>query len=119
MPVVEESIPEALLPEVEASLAWFNRHEDATFEVTGILDPDEALGTSGPRALRLILCGGDRCEQRSFRVDQDGEGYAVSFLDDTPAATADTPVPVPESSSIALLFLGFVGLGFSRRKRTA
>ena len=99
MPVVEESIPEALLPEVEASLAWFNRHEDATFEVTGILDSDVALGTSGPRALRLILCGGDRCEQRSFRVEQDGEGYAVSFLDDlddlddTPAATADTPVP--------------------------
>jgi hypothetical protein len=93
MLVVEESIPEALLPEVEASLAWFNRHEDATFEVTGILNPDEALGTSGPRALRLILCGGDRCEQRSFRVDQDGEDYAVSFLDDTSVVTADTPVP--------------------------
>jgi hypothetical protein len=82
MPVVEESIPEALETEVDASLAWFNAQEDMAFEVTGIVDPKEALTASGDRALRLILCGGDRCEQHSFRVVPDGDGYAVSFLDD-------------------------------------
>ncbi len=93
MPVVEESIPEALRPAVEASLAWFNRQEDVAFEVTGILDPQEAVAESGTLALRLILCGGDRCEQRSFRVATSGDGYAVSFLEDAPATAADASVP--------------------------
>ena len=35
---------------------------------TGILDPDAALASDSPRDLKLVLCGGDRCEQRSFRV---------------------------------------------------
>ena len=92
MPVVEESIPEALQPEVDASLAWFNDREDVAFEVTGILDPQEALAAAGPRLLRLILCGGDRCEQRSFRVAPQGDGYAVSILEDAPPA-AERSVP--------------------------
>ena len=92
MPVVEESIPEALRPEVAASLAWFNGQEDVSFEVTAIVDPQEALASSGTRELRLILCGGDRCEQRFFRVAPDGDGYAVAFHEDEPAAF-DAPVP--------------------------
>jgi hypothetical protein len=58
-----------LKPRVDAALAWFNASADAAedlFKVTGILDADEAL--SGSNELRLILGGGDRCEQRSFRV---------------------------------------------------
>ena len=93
MPVVEASIPEALRSEVDASLAWFNRQQEITFDVTGILDPDEVLATSGPRDLRLILCGGDRCEQHSFRVAPAGEGYEVSFLENPPVNDADTSVP--------------------------
>lgn len=85
VPTVQESIPEGLRPEVDAALAWFNRHEDVAFEVTGILDPEVALagvGAPGARELRLILCGGDRCEQRSFRVAAIAEGYEVSSLED-------------------------------------
>ena len=62
---VSENIPSDLQPRVEAALAWFNASADAqnqSFEVTGIIDPDEAL--AGSDELRLILCGGDRCEQR-------------------------------------------------------
>lgn len=69
MPQVCETIPEALQPRVDAALAWFNASADAAedeFKVTGILDADEAL--DGSDELRLILCSGDRCEQRSFRV---------------------------------------------------
>ena len=87
MTTVQETIPEALQPEVEATLAWFNGREDVAFEVTGILDPEAALKTSAPRELRLVLCGGDRCEQRSFRVTASGDDYEVSFLDDAPAAS--------------------------------
>jgi hypothetical protein len=82
MPQVSETIPEALQPRVDAALAWFNASEDAAgaeFEVTGILDADEALG--GTNELRLILCGGDRCEQRSFRVSGTAGAWQVDFAD--------------------------------------
>ena len=69
MPQVSETIPSPLQPRVEAARGWFNRSAEAAgteFKVTGILDADQALSGSGE--LRLILCGGDRCEQHSFRV---------------------------------------------------
>ncbi len=86
---VQETIPEGLRPEVEATLAWFNAREDVAFEVTGILDPEAALEASGTRELRLVLCGGDRCEQRSFRVSAADEDYEVALLDDDQAQAAD------------------------------
>jgi hypothetical protein len=86
MTIVEETIPDALQPEVEAALAWFNRREGVAFEVTGILDPETALAAAGSRELRLILCGGDRCEQRSFRVTKRDAGYEVDAFDDDPAS---------------------------------
>ena len=88
---VQENIPAELQLEVEAALAWFNRHEDAEFEVTGILDPETALGTQGSREIRLVLCGGDRCEQRSFRVTPGGGDYEVALLDDRPPAADGHP----------------------------
>jgi hypothetical protein len=99
MPQVSETIPNALQPRVDAALAWFNACSDAAgdeFKVTGILDADEALG--GSDELRLILCGGDRCEQRSFRVRGAVDAWEVDFaesalapLDDRPQAELDPP----------------------------
>ena len=79
MPQVSETIPDALKPRVDAALAWFNASADAAedvFKVTGILDADEAL--SGSNELRLILCGGDRCEQEDAarHVDTPRVGFA-------------------------------------------
>ena len=88
MTTVEETIPEGLRPEVDAAVAWFNGREDVAFEVTGILDPDAALQTSGAREVRLVLCGGDRCEQRSFRVKANGDDYEIALLDDDQSAPA-------------------------------
>ena len=92
MPQVSETIPEALQPRVDAALAWFNASDDAAdaeFKVTGILDPDEALG--GSDELRLILCGGDRCEQRSFRVSGAPDAWQVDFADVVLAAEGAKP----------------------------
>ncbi len=89
---VQEAIPEDLRPDVGAALAWFNRREDVAFEVTGILDPEAALEASGTRELRLVLCGGDRCEQRSFRVTANGDDYDVALVDDV-QAVADGQTP--------------------------
>ncbi len=93
MTTVQETIPEGLRPEVEAALAWFNRSQDVSFEVTGILDPEAALAGSEVRDLRLVLCGGDRCEQRSFRVSANGDDYQVALLDDAPPPAADGRQP--------------------------
>jgi hypothetical protein len=96
---VSENIPSGLQPRVEAALAWFNASADAQkqiFKVTGIIDPDEAL--AGSDELRLILCGGDRCEQRSFRVSRAIDSWAVEPLekpaeegDKKPIAKLDPP----------------------------
>ena len=92
MPQVSETIPEALQPRVDAALAWFNASDDASgdeFKVTGILDADEALG--GSDDLRLILCGGDRCEQRSFRVSGAVDAWEVDFADSALAPQGAKP----------------------------
>lgn len=90
MASVEETIPEGLRAEVDAALRWFNERESERFEVTGILDPQESLATDGAKDLRLVLCGGDRCEQRSFRVLAGERGFEVTSLDEE-AAAADAP----------------------------
>ena len=85
---VNEQIPEALTPRVEAAVAWFNKSADAagdTFKVTGILDADSAL--EGSEELKLILCGGDRCEQRTFRVSGEGPNFVVKQADPMPVAS--------------------------------
>ncbi len=88
MTTVQETIPEGLRSDVDATLAWFNGREEVAFEVTGILDPEAALEASGARELRLILCGGDRCEQRSFRVTANGDDYEIALLQDDPPPAA-------------------------------
>ena len=91
MPQVQETVPEALRAEVEASLAWWNAREDVAFEVTGILDPDETLAAAEPREVRLVLCGGDRCEQRDFRVARSAAGFEVSLAGEDAAVHEGTP----------------------------
>jgi len=92
MPQVSETIPQALAPRVEAAVAWFNASAESAedeFKVTGMLDADEAL--SGSDELRLIMCGGDRCEQRSFRVTGSNDAWVIEFTDNMPAQQGEKP----------------------------
>ena len=92
MPQVSDTIPTTLEPRVEAVLAWFNASDEAAnveFEVTGILDADEAL--RGSDELRLVLCGGDRCEQRSFRVSGTADAWEIEFADAVPPPQGEKP----------------------------
>lgn len=105
MSTVSETIPEALQPDVEAALEWFNRDQPIPFEVTGILDPDVALASGAPRELKLVLCGGDRCEQRSFHVAENAGGLEVGFLEEGAPAEGEAelqaeldPPPGPRRS---------------------
>ena len=92
MTAVLETIPQALRPEVDAALAWWNQREDVAFEVTGIVDPATADARGG-RELQLILCGGDRCEKRTFRVSSRDDAFDVALVD---AEEVDTGAPAPE-----------------------
>ena len=92
MPEVSETIPDALAPRVDAALAWFNSSAESAgdiFKVTGILDADAAL--NGSDELQLILCGGDRCEQRSFRVSGSSDAWAVESLENLSTANRTKP----------------------------
>ncbi|MBO6555279.1 MAG: hypothetical protein JJ934_01095 [Pseudomonadales bacterium] len=92
MPKVSETIPSELQPRVDAALAWFNASENAeneAFKVTGIVDAEDAL--RGSDELRLIMCGGDRCEQRSFRVAGTNNAWEVELADDVLATQGDKP----------------------------
>ena len=96
---VHETIPEGLGDDVNAALAWFNGTQDTEFEVTGIVDPDVSLAASDSRELHLVLCGGDLCQQKSFRVTRQilsvlrGVGPEVARIyvvdDCCPEGTAD------------------------------
>ena len=92
MPEVSETIPDALAPRVDAALAWFNSSAESAgdiFKVTGILDADAAL--NGSDELQLILCGGDRCEQRSFRVSGSSDAWAIESLENLSTANRTKP----------------------------
>ena len=92
MPEVSEAIPDALAPRVDAALAWFNSSAESAgdiFKVTGILDADAAL--NGSDELQLILCGGDRCEQRSFRVSGSSDAWAIESLGNLSTANRTKP----------------------------
>lgn len=93
MSTVSETIPVALQLDVDAALEWFNRDQPIPFEVTGILDPDTALASDGPRELKLVLCGGDRCEQRSFRVAKGAAGREIGFLDEDAPVVGEAERP--------------------------
>ena len=94
MPKVSETIPEALAPRVEAAVAWFNNSSESaaeTFKVTGILDAEETL--HGSDELKLIMCGGKRCEQRSFRVTGSAADWTIEFSDSIPLQADAKPQP--------------------------
>ena len=79
MATVTETIPELLQPQVDAALDWFNLAQVDTFEVTGIVDAQLSLDANEPRHLRLVLCGGDTGQQKSFLVTASEGGFNVSF----------------------------------------
>ena len=83
---VIEVIPKALQERVDAAVAFFNDSDLAagnTFSATGIIDADSALDQSGD--LKLILCGGDRCEQHSFRISGTSSSWSIEIVNGQPA----------------------------------
>jgi hypothetical protein len=89
MTTVSETIPSGLQPQVDAALRWFNSTQEDEFKVTGILDADSALTTAEPLELRLVLCSGDTCQQKSFKVATADSGFDIQFAE-AEASTNET-----------------------------
>jgi hypothetical protein len=93
---IVETIPEALRPEVDATLAWLEARRGRQFEVTGVVDPELAEQSSGQdHDLTLILCDGDLCVREQVRVRAAGGGFEIAGAD---AAREDPPAeldPLP------------------------
>ena len=96
---VVEEIPGALKPAADAALAWVNAEQGAQFRLTGLVDPEEALGrqTGEPMELGLVLCDGDLCQREQVRVRAGRDGFEVSAVDAPDSeipAQLDPPVGV-------------------------
>lgn len=106
---VSDTVPDLLVPRVEAAVAWFNNSPDAAgdaFSVTGMLDADEAL--SGSDELKLILCGGGRCEQRSFRVTGSPAHWTVEPRGHIPPAQGQPQADLAPPPGVRLNWLDAV-----------
>lgn len=103
MPHVTEAIPAHLRAEAEAARAWFSATEGSAFELTGIVDPEDAPAGGGepsPRELQLILCGvrdgQDVCLRERFRVSPASGGFDVALVrDETPEVGSAAPLLDP------------------------
>ena len=106
---VSELIPDALAPRVDAALLWFNSSTHAageTFKVTGILDANESL--SGSSELKLILCSGERCEQRTFTVSGEGPNFLVEQVNLLPASLGRPQADLDPPPGVRLSWLDTV-----------
>ena len=89
---VSETIPDELESRVDAAVVWFNASPesgDDEFAATGIIEAEATL--AGSDELKLIMCGGDRCEQRSFRVSGTNDEWNIEFADNVVASEGERP----------------------------
>ena len=78
MSTLFEIIPDELREEVNAALTWFNAYENASFELTSIVDPPSTAAT-GPD-LPSVLCAEGVCRQETFQVGGFADLSAVRWL---------------------------------------
>ena len=83
MPNVVEEIPIELKRSAEAALAWVNQQRGAQFEITGLVDPETAMGQERgqPIELGLVLCDGDLCRHERVRLRAEGQGFEVTAIE--------------------------------------
>ncbi|MEM7020483.1 MAG: hypothetical protein AAF512_24470 [Pseudomonadota bacterium] len=80
MPTVIEDIPSTLQPAADAALKWLNDKHEASYKLTGLVDPDPNwqadLGL--PTTLALVLCENDVCAREQVHIQKQGDGFVVS-----------------------------------------
>jgi len=79
----EEGIPIGLRPQAEAAVSWINESQQRSYELTGLVDYEQALGAEAGESyeLGLILCDGEICAREQVRVAPSGDGFQFSFVE--------------------------------------
>ena len=76
-------IPERLQEPVAAALTWLNRSRNTVFEVSGIVDFEDALSASSFESFQfgLVLCDGEICDKAQIRCVPHGDGFNFSLVE--------------------------------------
>ena len=79
----DEDIPTSLRPQAEAAVSWINETQERNYELTGLVDYEQALRAEAGEGyeLGLVLCDGEICAREQVRVGPSGDGYQFSFVD--------------------------------------
>ena len=82
MQVLEE-IPSQLAPQVSAAVDWINRQRTQTFEVTGLVDYEQAVAAKHGQSIQLglVLCDGEICTREQVLIESTKDGFQCSFLE--------------------------------------
>ena len=79
----DEDIPTSLRPQAEAAVLWINETQERSYELTGLVDYEQALRAEAGEGyeLGLILCDGEICAREQIRVGLSGDEFQFSFVD--------------------------------------
>ena len=79
----DENIPTILRPQADAAVSWINETQARSYELTGLVDYEQALHAEAGEGyeLGLVLCDGEICAREQVRVDPSGDGYQFGFVD--------------------------------------
>jgi len=80
---VLEEIPSQLAPQINAAVDWINSQRTQTFEVTGLVDYEQAVAAKrGQRIqLGLVLCDGEICRREQVLIEPAKDGFQCSFVE--------------------------------------
>ena len=80
---MEVDIPERLRVPVAAALKWFNESRNSRFEVSGVVDFEDALSASSLECFEfgLVLCDGEICDKAQIRCLPHGDGFNFSLVE--------------------------------------
>ncbi len=79
---IEQSIPSELRPAAEAALAWVNTSQGQNYELTGLVDAEQALSARADESyeLGLVLCDGEMCAREQVQVKPTSDGFDFSSV---------------------------------------
>ena len=79
----DEGIPTSLRPQAEAAVSWINETQERSYELTGLVDYEQALQAEDGEAyeLGLVLCDGEICAREQVRVGPSEDGFRFSFVE--------------------------------------
>ncbi len=80
---MEVDIPERLQVPVAAALKWFNASRNSRFEVSGVVDFEDALSASSLESFEfgLVLCDGEICDKAQIRCLPHGDAFNFSLVE--------------------------------------